>query len=161
MTAISLGIVIFTRSATMDEGDPQRIRPFIKSLLLMGGISLVTILAAWVAPGIIIHLQAGSQYGLAQFYVRLIAVEMLLFGLIYVQTYYQISIGEMQAIWLLLLATGLEIVLMAIFHSSVQQVLWILILVMAGLLTGITALSWRSFYRTKNPILNSPLEQEK
>ncbi len=160
MTAISLGIVIFTRSATMEENDPKRVYPFMKSMLLMGAISFLTILATWIAPGIIIHLQAGSQYGLAQSYLRLIAIEMFLFGLVYVQTYYHISIGEMQGLWLLLVATGLEIALLAIFHSSVQQMLWILISIMTGLLVGVTALSWRSFYRNRKSFILVPVEQE-
>jgi O-antigen/teichoic acid export membrane protein len=160
MTAISLGIVIFTRSATMEMNDPKRVQPFMKSILLMVAISLLTIAATWIAPGIIIHLQAGSQYGLAQSYLRLIAVEMLFFGLVYVQTYYHISIGEMRGLWLLLAATGLEIAFLAIFHSSVQQVLWILISIMAGLMVGVTALSWRSFYRNRKSFVFIPLEQE-
>jgi O-antigen/teichoic acid export membrane protein len=142
MTAISLGMVVFTRSATTQNNNPKEFGFLIKGLLVMGAISLATLIASLAFPALIIRLLAGSQYGLAKSYIGLVVVEMTLFGLIYVLTYYLISIRKMKILYPLLCATLLEIGLLAVFHQSVQQVLGILILIMAGLLVYVSIYTW-------------------
>jgi hypothetical protein len=109
----------------------------------MGAISLVTLIAALAEPALIIRLLAGSQYSMAKSYIGLVVVEMTLFGLVYVLSYYLISIRRMKILYPLLGATILEIGLLTLFHQSVQQVLVILILIMAGLLILVSIYTWR------------------
>jgi O-antigen/teichoic acid export membrane protein len=136
MTAISLGMVVFTRSATTQINNPKQFGFLVKGLLVMGAISLVTLIAALAEPALIIRLLAGS-------YIGLVVVEMTLFGLVYVLSYYLISIRRMKILYPLLGATILEIGLLTLFHQSVQQVLVILILIMAGLLILVSIYTWR------------------
>jgi hypothetical protein len=68
---------------------------------------------------------------------------MAIFSLAYVQAYYLISVRKMQVIWPLCLATVLEIALLVRFHSTIQQVLLILVAVMCGLLISVSIVSWR------------------
>jgi O-antigen/teichoic acid export membrane protein len=142
MTAISLGMVVFTRSANNQINNPKQFGFLVKGLLLMAGISLVTLVASLAVPDLIIRLLAGSQYSLAKSYIVWVVVEMTLFGLIYVLTYYLISIRRMKILYPLLCATILEISLLSLFHQSVQQVLGILILIMAGLLVLVSVYTW-------------------
>ena len=143
MTAISLGMVVFTRSATTQINNPKQFGFLVKGLLVMGAISLVTLIAALAEPALIIRLLAGSQYSMAKSYIGLVVVEMTLFGLVYVLSYYLISIRRMKILYPLLGATILEIGLLTLFHQSVQQVLVILILIMAGLLILVSIYTWR------------------
>jgi O-antigen/teichoic acid export membrane protein len=142
MTAISLGMVVFTRSATTQNNNPKEFGFLVKGLLVMGAISLVTLISTLAFPAIIIRLLAGSQYSLAKSFISLVVVEMTLFGLIYVLTYYLISIRKMKILYPLLVATVLEIGLLSMFHQSVPQVLGILILIMTGLLIYVSIYTW-------------------
>jgi len=142
LTTMSLGLVIFARSATMPLHDRVRTGLLIKVLILVGliGVSLTGVYIA--IPNVVVHIMAGSQYATADTYVGLVGMEMTLFGLMYVQAYYQISLGRMQIIWPLGLAVVIELLLLACYHATVQQILMILIAVMSGLLVYISGLSW-------------------
>jgi O-antigen/teichoic acid export membrane protein len=144
LTTMSLGLVIFARSATMPLHDRGRMGLLIKGLVLVGLIG-VTLTGVYVTiPNFVVHVMAGSQYAMADTYVGLVGIEMTLFGLVYVQAYYQISLGKMQIIWPLGLAVALQLILLAGYHATVQQILMILIAVMGGLLVCVSGLSWRA-----------------
>ena len=143
MGAISLGIVVFTRSTAMHPTDPRRAMVLAKGLLAMGAIAGTATAVSLAAPTSIVRLIAGSQYASAHTFVGLVGVEMTLFGLVYVQAYYHLSLGKMQVVWPLFLASALAVALLVQFHASIQQVLTILISVMGALLICVSALSWR------------------
>jgi O-antigen/teichoic acid export membrane protein len=142
MSTISLGKVVFTRSATMAPGDARRARLLTKGLLVIGGIAATLTIGFLTAPALAVRLMGGSQYGTADAYVGLVGIEMTLFAFVYVQAYYHISMKKMQVVWPLCLAAVLEIALLARHHATVQQVLLILIFVMGGLLICVSGLSW-------------------
>jgi O-antigen/teichoic acid export membrane protein len=143
MTAISLGIIVFTRSAIMPPKDPGRPALLIKGLLATSGIAITATLGLMLAPKAIIDVIAGPAYENAQAFAGLLGVATTLFALSYVQTSYQISLKEMHVLWPLCVAAILEIALIWRFHDSVHQVLLILIGVMATLLIPVSLLSWR------------------
>jgi hypothetical protein len=109
----------------------------------MGVISVTAVGISVIAPATVIQLAAGSQYRLAHDYIGLVALEMSLFGFVCIQSQYQVSLGRMGGVWLLCLASVLEIVLVAIFHASVGQILIILTSVMGVLLICVSIISWR------------------
>jgi O-antigen/teichoic acid export membrane protein len=143
MSTFSLAWVVFARSATMRPDDPRRASLLVKGLLVTGAIVLLLTAAFFVAPALLTRLMAGSQYLTASSYVGLAGIEMAIFSLAYVQAYYLISIRKMQVIWPLGIATVLEIALLFRFHATIQQVLYVLILVMCGLLASVSIVSWR------------------
>jgi O-antigen/teichoic acid export membrane protein len=143
MSTFSLAWVVFARSATMQPNDPGRASLLVKGLMVTGAIAVLLNAAYFVAPTLVTRLMAGSQYPLAAGYVGLVGIEMAIFSLAYVQAYYLISVRRMQVIWPLGIATFLEIALLIRFHSTVQQVLVILVLVMCGLLASVSIVSWR------------------
>lgn len=143
MSSISLGTVVFTRSATMKSDHPGSPHLLAKGLVVVGAAGVIATIGFLTVPAVIVRLVAGSQYRIAQAYIGLMGLEMTLFGLVYVQAYYHISLKKMLVVWPLCLATALEITLLAIFHDSVQQILMILISIMGILLVSVSGLSWR------------------
>jgi O-antigen/teichoic acid export membrane protein len=144
MSTFSLAWVVFARSATMRPDDPGRASLLVKGLLVTGAIALILTAAYLVAPTLVTRLMAGGQYPLAAGYVGLAGIEMAIFSLAYVQAYYLISVRNMQVIWPLGIVTILEIALLIRFHSTIQQVLMILVFVMGGLLASMSFVSWRA-----------------
>lgn len=144
MSTISLGWVVFARAALLPVDDPKQTHLFVKGLLATGAIAVTLGVGYLIAPALAVRLMGGSQYGLADTYVGLVGIEMTLFAFVYVQAYYHLSVKRMAVIWPLCLAVILEVALLALYHDTVQQVLLNLILVMGGLLTYVSALSWHS-----------------
>jgi O-antigen/teichoic acid export membrane protein len=142
MTTMALGWVLFTRSAIIAPDHPRRARVLLKSLGVIAALALTITAGFQIAPTLAVRLLGGAKYHLADDYLALVAIEMTLFALVYIQAYYHISIRKTQVVIPLGVAAGLEIVLLAAFHSSVEQMLGNLILLMAGLLVCVSVLSW-------------------
>lgn len=142
MSTMSLAWVIFARSATMPINDASRPALLIKGLAISGAIAIAMTAIYTLAPDFIVRVLGGGGYSLARGYVALEGTEMTLFSLLYVQVYYLISVRKMQVVWPLAGAVLLEIAFLATYHSTVQQVLLVLNLVMGGLLLAVSALSW-------------------
>jgi O-antigen/teichoic acid export membrane protein len=145
VSALSLGVVVHTRSATTATDYAGRASLLAKGLLVMGAIAVAFTAAFLVAPAAIVQVMAGSRYDVAQAYVGLVGIEMTLFSLVYVQVYYHLSLKTTRVLWPLSLAAISEVVLLARYHATVQQVLLVLIVVMSGLLVSVSVLSWRHF----------------
>ncbi|MEP6776490.1 MAG: hypothetical protein ABJA50_12920, partial [Chloroflexota bacterium] len=142
MVAMSLGWVVFTRSATMLPGDPRRAHLMTRALVLVGAISAALTAAYLLAPGLAVHLMGGADYSSAVQYVGMVGIEMTLFSLIYIQAYYLISLRKTQVIWPLLVGVALEIGFIAEYHDTVIELLIGLISVMSILLVVVSSLSW-------------------
>lgn len=149
MTTTNLGWVLFTRSASMRPDDPGRARLLAKWLVAIGALSAIITLGYLVAPGLVVLIMGGAQYPLAGAYVGLIGVEMTLFSLVYIQTYYLISVKDFRIVLPLCVLTALGAVLLELYHSSVQQVLTCLILMMVALLVCASILSWQTLSKSR------------
>jgi O-antigen/teichoic acid export membrane protein len=145
MSTISLGWVVFTRSATMAPDDPEHIRLLIKGLALIGALAASLTTGYLTLPTLAVRLMGGAQYSAAHAYIGLVGVEMTLFALVYIQVYYQIGVHKLHTLWPLCLAALLEIALITQFHDTVQHILACVIAVMSGLLAWVSLLSWRMF----------------
>ncbi|MEO8285668.1 MAG: oligosaccharide flippase family protein [Chloroflexota bacterium] len=146
MITLSLGWVVFTRSATMTPDDPRRIRLLTRSLVIIGVISTVLTTGYILFPSQAVHLMGGAEYSSAKAYVGMVGIEMTLFALVYIQAYFLISLRKTQVIWPLCVAAVLEVILIAEYHDTVTEVLLGLIAVMGGLLVTVSALSWWLIY---------------
>lgn len=142
MSAVALGWVVFTRSATLLPDDPSHARVLAKALALTGIISFVVMGGCLLAPDLAVRVMGGAKFNIADDYVGRVVIEMTLFAFINVQAYYHISLKRTEVIWPLCLSVGLVITLLALYHATVQQVLMILISVMSGLLVCVSVLSW-------------------
>lgn len=142
LSTVSLGWVIFARSATLPVNDARRARLFYTAIVAIGALSALLTAGYLVLPRIAIRLMGGSQYASAANYVGMVGIEMTLFALIYVQSYYLMSVKKMVVVWPLGFAVICEVFLLEIYHSSVQQLLVCLIAVLSGLLIGVSVMSW-------------------
>jgi O-antigen/teichoic acid export membrane protein len=155
LSCVSFGWVIFARSATLPVNDPRRVRMFLTGVGAIGSMAATLSVGYLILPVLAIRLMGGSQYSGAATYVGLVGVEMTLFALVYVQAFYLMSVKSMQVVWPLCLAVILEILLLARFHDTVQQLLVCLILVMSGLFICVSAMSWSTLREVGRPALTS------
>jgi hypothetical protein len=142
ISAISLGWVIFTRSALIPLNDPRRTQLFLKGLFATGCVVMCLSGGYLTAPTLTVYLMGGAQYGIADTYVGLVGIEMGLFAFTYVQVYYLISMKQMRVVWPLCLALIVDFSLLAQYHATVQQILFSLIAVQGGLFLYVSGLSW-------------------
>lgn len=143
-TTIALSWVVFARSATMKQDDSKRSRFLVHWMMVIGGLAVAPTLVYVAAPDLAVVVFGGVQYNTAVSYVGMVGLEMTLFSLVYIQAFYLMSIKRMALVWPLILGIALEIVVLALFHTSVQQILFGLIGVLAGLLIWISILSRQS-----------------
>ena len=166
ITTISFGWVVFASSASLSSDDPRRAWVLARGLLAIGGISALVTAVFFAFPGQLVRLMTGSSYSAAYHYLGLIGIEMTLFSLVYVQAYYHLSVRKLRIAWVLGAAGAVEVGLLATYHNSIEQVLLVLILVMAGLLVAVSALSVSMFRRATDrgieraPQLTSPTTSE-
>lgn len=154
LITMALGWTIFARAAHLPADDPRQLRLLIKGLLATAIIAISLTLGYIALPTIAIRFMGGTQYQTAHAYVGLVGVEMTLFAFVYIQAYYLMSRKRMHMIWPLIMAVGVELVVLSQFHETVEQILWNLILVMAGLCCYISALSWWTL-RTPSRVISA------
>ena len=142
LSTMALGWTIFARAAHFPADDPRQARLLIKGLVVTALIASSLTLGYITLPTLAIRFMAGAQYEIAHAYVGLVGVEMTIFAFVYIQAYFLMSLKQMHIIWPLLAAVGVELLLLSQYHATVEQILWNLIMVMAGLCCYITALSW-------------------
>jgi hypothetical protein len=114
----------------------------MKSLAVVGSISVLLLLGYSTMPGVAVNILSGTQYTLATDYVSLVGVEVTLFSLVYIQAYYQMALRKMAVAWLLCVATMSEIVVAALYHATVYQLMTNLIVIMGILLVCVSSISW-------------------
>jgi O-antigen/teichoic acid export membrane protein len=142
MSTISLGWVVFARSATLAPDDPRHAHLLLRGLLVIGLIAVTLTIGYFTAPELAIRLMGGSQYTIAHTYVGLVGIEATLFAFIYLQAYYQISVKQTKVIWPLCIAVVVQVALLLRYHATVTQVLVCIISVLSGLLICVSLLSW-------------------
>lgn len=148
LSTIALAVVIFTRSSNMSPTDPARAGMLLKAIVLVGLMAGGITTAYLALPGLFIRILGGAQYSEASGYIGLIAVEMALYSLAYIQAYYHLSVRRAEVIWALVAAIAVEYVLLVQHHEAIWDVLHILIGVMGGLLLAVSLLSWWVLRRT-------------
>ena len=103
-------------------------------LLKSMGVGLVVILPATVIfylfPKLIVNILFGPQFFEAVPYIGKFAVIMGLFSLIYITTFYNLSINKKRFIYILLAFNIIEIILIILFHASLMQIINILMFFM-------------------------------
>ena len=151
MSTMALSWTIFPRAASLTLGDPRQTRLLVKGLLATGCIALSLMIGYLVAPALAIRFMGGSQYDIAHVYIGLVGIEMAVFAFVYIQVYFLMSLRQMHIVWPLLVALAAELLLLAQYHATVEQILWSLILVVSGLCCYVSLLSWYTL-RLRSPV---------
>jgi O-antigen/teichoic acid export membrane protein len=142
MSANVLGWVLFARSANQALSSSRLKVLLAKGLFITGFIALSLTIGFLFAPRLVVGLMGGAQYNTAHTYVGLVGIEMTVFALIYIQSYFLLAMGKTQIMWPLIFSLALVIALLSMYHTTVQQVLISLISVLGGLLIYISGFSW-------------------
>jgi len=98
-----------------------------KSLTYVALASGIILTAYWLFPTTIIGIVYGSQYLAASHLLGLFGTASGLMSLIVVYTRFRLATKDMQFIKILIFSTFLEIVLFAIFHQTLLQIVYVLI----------------------------------
>lgn len=142
LSTMALGWTIFARAAHFPADHPRQARLLIKGLVVTALIASSLTLGYVILPTLAIRFMGGAQYDIAHAYVGLVGIEMTIFAFVYIQAYFLMSLKQMHIVWPLLVAVGVELILVHKYHATVEQILWNLIMVTGGLCCYVTALSW-------------------
>ena len=137
---IILTIVLFPKSAKSYAKKEDSIPILNKSLKLTLCVSGLACVICLLIPGVVLKVLSGKVYPQALILVRLFSVVMIPFTMINLILYFFLSINRIKFIYPLMLCTILEILLITIFHSRLEFVLYIMLGVSVFLLTMLLAL---------------------
>ena len=84
-------------------------------------------------PSFTVNLLFGSKYIIIKNYIGLFALAMTVFSLIYILSFYNLSINKTNFVYLLLLFIILEIALIYLYHNSILQIIYILLILLSFL----------------------------
>ncbi len=125
---LGVATAMFPKTSELFEsgGDYQRIlsRAILLVLLIAGGVVLIY----WLFPQFIIQFLFGDKYPLIAPYLLTYGLAMALFALSSVLMRYFLSINQTKVAYLLLGVTVLQLVLIMFFHSSIAQLVNILLI---------------------------------
>ncbi len=112
------------------DGRGLLIKGLAMTVLMSGTVALCLV----IAPRLVLSLALGGEYAGAEAIVPMYVAAMFFFSLAVVFMYYHLATHQMRYIYLLLLPhVILEVVLVYVFHSSLQQVILMLLGVHASL----------------------------
>ena len=127
---LSISQVMFPKVSELHK-KKKRYRYLLKNSLL---ISLIIIIPATIIfysfPKLIVNILFGSQFLATVPYVGPFAVIIGLFSLIYIITFYNLSINKKRFLYILIFFNILQIVFIILFHSSLMQVVNVLMIYM-------------------------------
>ena len=131
---ISVALVLLplvSRKQTLNESSTQTVK---NTLLLAGGFLALGAVLFLLFPGFFLSVLFGIRYAEAAYLLRLFGIAVLPYGLIYLIMNYHLARRLSKFIYLMIAACIIEVVLIYAFHTSMVQILWVVIGVGYGLL---------------------------
>ena len=134
--------VIFPKVTDLDKKGINP-GPILKSTLLyIAGISVVILTPYFIIPQFVVNLLYGSEYQISQ-YIGLYGFAIALFSMSNIVVMYNIALRRFKLIVILVVCLVLEVAAVALFHSSIYEVIKILIMVNLLLLFSLLAYTLR------------------
>ena len=130
---LSISQVMFPKASELYKKKQNHKILLYKSLLISLIIIVPSIIIFYLFPKLIVNILFGPQFFEAIPYVGPFAVIMGLFSLIYIITFYKLSLNKKRFLYILLVFNVIQIVLITLFHSSLMQIVNILMLFMLTL----------------------------
>ena len=138
---ISISQVMFPKVSELYNKRKESKPILIKSLL----ISLIIIIPATIIfysfPKLIVNILFGPKFLPITNYIGPFAIIIGLFSLVYIITFYNLSINKKRFLYILIIFNILQIILITLFHSTLMQVINILIIYMVLLFVIILSLT--------------------
>jgi O-antigen/teichoic acid export membrane protein len=148
----AIAVVMFPKISKLFTEKKDTIPLLSRSLLYTGCLSGVMAAGYWFFPSSVVRIPYGTAYIEVAPVVQLYGLAMFFFSLTVVLMRYSLAIHDMNYVYLLGFFTFLEIVLLAIFHSTMIEMTWILLLVnLVLLISSVIYVSRRVISLKKTP----------
>jgi len=125
----AIGIVMFPKTSELHALGEESMLVLKKSLLygiiLCGG----TLVLYLTIPAFLVKVLFGKQYSSIIPLMGIFGSAMFFFSLANILFLYQLSVHRLEFLWILIIGTFLEIALIVLFHTSLLQVILILLIV--------------------------------
>jgi O-antigen/teichoic acid export membrane protein len=148
---LAISGVMFPEVATLHARNEAHFHVVDLSLLVVGGMGLAMVAIYFLFPNLVL-LPYGSSFAPARTYLGVFAVALTMLALGNLLINYFLSIARKSFLVPLLLGCILETVLIAFFHSSIFQILTMVLISVGLLLGGLAALYVRDRFRWR-PVL--------
>jgi len=130
---LSISQVMFPKVSELYKKKENPIHLLKKSLLISLLIIIPAIIIFYSLPGLIVNILFGPQFSEAVPYVGPFSVIIGLFSLVYILTFYNLSINKKRFLYILVTFNLVQVGLITLFHSTIFQIINILILQMTAL----------------------------
>ena len=132
----AIGIVMFPKTSELhalgEESMPVLKKSLLYAAILCGG----TLVLYLIIPTFLVTVLFGKQYSSIIPLMGIFGAAMFFFSLANILFLYQLSIHRLRFLWILIIGTFLEIALIVLFHTSLLQVIVILLIVGLFLFLG-------------------------
>ena len=147
--SLSISQVMSSKVAGLYENKKSH-KPLLKrSLFIILILTIPALILYYLFPELIINILFGKSYLIIRRLIFFSGIMMTLFSLIYMISFYNISIHKTMFIYLLILFNLLEIIMIYLFHNSLLQI-FISISILLAILLIILILITFSKYETKH-----------
>ena len=116
------------------RGEPHD-RLFWISLSIVAGIGSMMVVGSYLFGDVVMQVAFGPAYAETAQYLWVYALLTAFFSCANVFVYYYMSLEKYLPVFISLVAGALQIILVCIFHNTIEQVLYVQSLCMAGLLS--------------------------
>ena len=130
---LSISQVMFPKVSELHDKKEKHKHLLIRSLLISLAIIIPTIVIYYLFPRLVVNILFGPKFLEIIPYIGPFAIIMGLFSLIYIITFYKLSINKKRFLYILVLFNIIQITLITLFHSSITQIINILIVYMLTL----------------------------
>ena len=129
--SFSISMVMFPKVSELFTQNRKSKGILYKSLLLVLGLGGVATLIYFLFPGLIINLLFGKEYLAVKGLVGMMGLVMTIYSLVYTISFYNVSLNRKNFIYVLIFSNIVELGLIWFFHSSLMQVLTILLIIIS------------------------------
>lgn len=137
--SMAIVAVMFPIVAGLHKKEEKHSHYLLYTLSLISLVSGAVVVGYFVAPSLIIHILFGQKYAPVAAYLGIFGLAMLLLALSSALVNYYLAIHETKFIPGLAVFAVLQVALIWMFHSSIREVTFVMVAVMALLLVFLTA----------------------
>jgi len=131
--SFSIVQVMFPKVAELYAMNKPHKKILYKSLIFVSIFCMVSLLMFYLFPNFFVNLFFGKDYLEVSKYLVLFSVFITFLSLNFTLSFYNVSLNRYKFIYLLIVFNILQIALLSIFHSSIMQVIYILLFLMVVL----------------------------
>jgi len=123
----AIAIVMFPKASELYTQKKDSSLILKKSLLYVGLLAGGTTLIFFLFPRFPLWLLSGNRFQASTPLVGKFALAMIFFNLVYILFFYQLSINRFRFLYIACVFTLLQIIAITLFHNTLSQVVWILV----------------------------------